>query len=99
MDWLINQTNLTVCKKHSFVINNKNAKYNCRNIIIDDLLVCDSIQTSIPIIQTINPIISTTNPMIQTTLPLIQTTIPRILATIPQIETTIPIIWTTIPQI
>ena len=56
---------LTACQNNSVVITNPNATYDCCNIINDNL-VCNNIQTTIPIIQTTNPIIKTNNPMIQT---------------------------------
>ena len=91
VDKLNNKYNLTVCQNNTVVINNQNAIYNCCNII-DDILVCNNIQTTIPLIQT-------TIPQIQTTIPMIQTTIPQIQKDIPMIQTTIPLIQTTIPQI
>ena len=91
--------NLNVCQRNnSDIINNHNAINKCYNIINDNL-VCNNIQTTIPIIQTTIPQIQTTIPQIQTTIPKIQTTIPKIQTTIPQIQTTIPQIQTTIPQI
>ena len=95
---LNNKENLTVCQNNSVVITNPNATYDCCNIINDNL-VCNNIQTTIPIIQTTNPIIKTNNPMIQTNIPLIQNTIPKIQNTIPQIQATIPRIKITTPQI
>ena len=84
--------NLNVCQRNnSDIINNQNAINKCYNIINDNL-VCNNIQTTIPIIQT-------TIPQIQTTIPKIQTTIPKIQTTIPQIQTTIPQIKDNIPQI
>ena len=96
----LNSEKLTVCQNNANaiiteVINNclKNIDDN------DDILVCNNIQTTIPLIQTTIPQIQTTIPQIQTTIPQIQTTIPLIHSTIPQIQTTIPQIQTTIPLI
>ena len=80
---LNNKNNLTVCQKTN-VIKNQNANYKCYNFSFDSL-VCDNIQTTIPMIQTTIPIIQTTNPKIHTTIPMIQTTIPKIQTTFPQI--------------
>ena len=105
-----NKNNLTVCQNNSIFITNPNTIYSCCDII-DDILVCDNIQTTIPmtdttlstnqttIIETTFLIIQTTIPPIQTTAPQIQTTIPIIQTTVPIIQTTIPIIQTTIPKI
>ena len=94
----LSKANLIVCQNNTIiteVINNcsKNIDDN------DDILVCNNIQTTIPLIQTTIPQIQTTIPIIQTTIPLIQTTIPIIQTTLPQIQTNIPIIQTTIPEI
>ena len=88
---LNNKTNLTVCQNNNVVITNPIAIYNCCNII-DDNLVCDIIQTTIPQILTTIPIIQTSNPMIQPSIPLIRTNIN-------QIQTNNPMIQTNIPQI
>ena len=93
MDELNEKDNLTVCN-NSVIITNPHAIYDClnNNYFIDDILVCNNIQTTIPLIQTtipqihtINPIIKTTNPQIQTTNPIIQTTNPKIQTTSPEI--------------
>ena len=90
--------NLTVCQNNSVVINNTNANYDCCNII-NYILVCNNIQTTIPIIQTTNPMIQTTIPFLQTTTTRIQKNIPQIQTNIPQIQSTTPRIQTTAPQI
>ena len=89
---------LTVCQNNTIiteVINNcsKNIDDN------DDILVCNNIQTTIPLIQTTIPQIQTTIPLIHSTIPQIQTTIPIMYSTIPIIHSTIPLIHSTIPQI
>ena len=94
---LNNKVNLIVCQNNK-IINNPNAIYKCCNII-DDILVCNNIQTTIPLIQTTIPQIQTTIPQIQSTIPQIQTTIPQIQSKIRQLKSTIPRIKSTIPQI
>ena len=97
---LNNKDNLTVCN-NSVVITNPNAIYDCCNLI-DDILVCNNIQTTIPIIQNTIILIQSIIPQIQTTIPQIQTSIPRFQTTISQIQTfipKIPQIQTTIPRI
>ena len=90
--------NLIVCQNNKDIITNQNAINNC-SYIIDEILSCNNILTTIPLIQTTNLMIQTINPLIQTTIPLIRTTIPIIHTTIPIIQTTIPLIQTTINQI
>ena len=91
---------LTVCQNNANAIITEVINKCLKNIDDnDDILVCNNIQTTIPLIQTTIPLIQTTIPLIHSTIPIIQTTIPIIHSTIPQIQTTIPIIQTTIPII
>ena len=79
---LNSKESLTVCQNDT--INNNPSAFNKCLKNIDDIFVCNNIQTTIPLIQT-------TIPILYSTIPQIKTTIPIILSTISQIQTTIPI--------
>ena len=78
---LNSKESLTVCQNDT-INNNPSAPNNCLKNI-DDIFVCNNIQTIIPLIQTTIPILYSTIPQIKTTIPIILSTISQIQATIP----------------
>ena len=103
---LNNKNNLIVCQNNdSSIITNLNASYQCCEII-NNILDCNNIQTTIlqiltniPQIETTIPHVESTILQLKTTIPQIESTILQLKTTIHQIESTIPQLQTTIPQI